>query len=213
MNWNRVFVLAVVALYSVSGNAADGPKELRITYQVCKSLGVRPPSLPLLLAEPLAHAQLCRREGARVLCRHQEGGDIREVEYTVVKDAPPVLTFELRDDAGSLVSINTSLNTASRMTREVSEAGGLVAKVCSGVLVGEKSTDATSFAPLRWKTVPASLDSQRAAPSTVPAFEPEPEPEPAPARSCCKVCTTGCPCGDSCISCSKTCRKGPGCAC
>ncbi len=32
-------------------------------------------------------------------------------------------------------------------------------------------------------------------------------------RSCCKVCSSGCPCGDSCISCSKTCRKGPGCAC
>lgn len=30
---------------------------------------------------------------------------------------------------------------------------------------------------------------------------------------CCKICTTGCACGDSCISCSKTCRKGAGCAC
>ncbi|WP_338864717.1 hypothetical protein [Myxococcus stipitatus] len=209
MNWNRVFVLAAVVFFSVSGNAADGPKELRITYQVCKSLGVRPPSVPLLLAQPPAHARLCRREGARVLCRHQEGDEVREAEYTVVKDAPPVLTFELRDDAGSLVSINTSLNTASSVTREVSETGGVVAKVCSGVLVGEKSADAASFAPLRWKTVPASLDSQRTAPSTVPAFE----PSPPPARSCCKVCTTGCPCGDSCISCSKTCRKGPGCAC
>lgn len=35
----------------------------------------------------------------------------------------------------------------------------------------------------------------------------------APARECCQYCTTGCPCGDSCISCRKTCRKGPGCAC
>jgi|GEM_PF-2068027 len=32
-------------------------------------------------------------------------------------------------------------------------------------------------------------------------------------RSCCKVCSSGCACGDSCISCSKTCRKGRGCAC
>lgn len=32
-------------------------------------------------------------------------------------------------------------------------------------------------------------------------------------RTCCRVCTRGCACGDSCISCSKTCRKGPGCAC
>jgi len=35
----------------------------------------------------------------------------------------------------------------------------------------------------------------------------------APERECCKHCTTGCPCGDSCISCAKQCRKGPGCAC
>ncbi|MDB4962548.1 MAG: hypothetical protein JWP01_2547, partial [Myxococcales bacterium] len=34
-----------------------------------------------------------------------------------------------------------------------------------------------------------------------------------PSRSCCKVCSSGCACGDSCISCSKTCHKGRGCAC
>jgi hypothetical protein len=32
-------------------------------------------------------------------------------------------------------------------------------------------------------------------------------------RTCCKICSRGCPCGDSCISCSKTCHKGRGCAC
>lgn len=30
---------------------------------------------------------------------------------------------------------------------------------------------------------------------------------------CCKVCTTGEACGNSCISKSKTCHKGKGCAC
>ena len=30
---------------------------------------------------------------------------------------------------------------------------------------------------------------------------------------CCKICTKGQACGDSCISRSKTCHKGPGCAC
>jgi hypothetical protein len=39
------------------------------------------------------------------------------------------------------------------------------------------------------------------------------EGESAPARRCCKICTKGIPCGDTCISASKTCRKGPGCAC
>ncbi|KFE35385.1 hypothetical protein [Thioclava atlantica] len=30
---------------------------------------------------------------------------------------------------------------------------------------------------------------------------------------CCKHCSSGKACGNSCISRSKTCRKGPGCAC
>jgi hypothetical protein len=40
----------------------------------------------------------------------------------------------------------------------------------------------------------------------------ENESEKYPA-SCCKICIKGCACGNSCISCEKTCRKGPGCAC
>jgi len=43
------------------------------------------------------------------------------------------------------------------------------------------------------------------------------EGEKAPSESgqvsCCKVCKTGKACGDSCISTSKTCSKGQGCAC
>ena len=41
-------------------------------------------------------------------------------------------------------------------------------------------------------------------------FEPVPVPEQ---RSCCRICTSGKACGDSCISASKTCHKGGGCAC
>lgn len=33
------------------------------------------------------------------------------------------------------------------------------------------------------------------------------------AAKCCKICRKGKACGDSCISKSKTCHKGPGCAC
>ena len=37
---------------------------------------------------------------------------------------------------------------------------------------------------------------------------------PAPrALACCRTCSTGKACGDSCISRSLTCHKGPGCAC
>ena len=36
---------------------------------------------------------------------------------------------------------------------------------------------------------------------------------PAAGRNCCKRCSAGKPCGDSCISRSKSCNRGPGCAC
>lgn len=45
------------------------------------------------------------------------------------------------------------------------------------------------------------------------AEEEEEEAYEPPTRQCCKYCSTGQPCGDSCISASKTCRKGRGCAC
>lgn len=35
----------------------------------------------------------------------------------------------------------------------------------------------------------------------------------SPARTCCKICRTGCACGNTCISCSKTCHRAGGCAC
>jgi len=35
----------------------------------------------------------------------------------------------------------------------------------------------------------------------------------AEAKKCCKICKKGKACGDSCIAKSKTCTKGPGCAC
>ena len=51
------------------------------------------------------------------------------------------------------------------------------------------------------------------APPTSAAPSWTPNPTPVPSRSCCKICTKGKACGDSCISRSYTCRKGPGCAC
>lgn len=54
-----------------------------------------------------------------------------------------------------------------------------------------------------------------ARPTAAPTARPTPRPTPRPtfAPACCKVCTTGKACGDSCISRSKTCHVGGGCAC
>jgi hypothetical protein len=46
-----------------------------------------------------------------------------------------------------------------------------------------------------------SVASERGAPSCIPAAK------------CCKVCDVGKACGNSCISRSKNCHKGRGCAC
>lgn len=37
--------------------------------------------------------------------------------------------------------------------------------------------------------------------------------QPRGSTRCCRICRTGKACGDSCIARTKTCRKGPGCAC
>jgi hypothetical protein len=39
------------------------------------------------------------------------------------------------------------------------------------------------------------------------------DPDCVPASECCKVCSKGKACGNSCISESKNCHKGRGCAC
>jgi hypothetical protein len=39
------------------------------------------------------------------------------------------------------------------------------------------------------------------------------EPTNPPAQACCKICKAGKACGDSCISKTKSCNVGPGCAC
>jgi hypothetical protein len=59
---------------------------------------------------------------------------------------------------------------------------------------------------------PSSIGLSLLLPATAPEEEEEEAYEP-PTRQCCKYCSTGQPCGDSCISASKTCRKGRGCAC
>lgn len=49
---------------------------------------------------------------------------------------------------------------------------------------------------------------------TAPKRTPTSQPEPVyTSPSCCKYCSAGKACGDSCISRSYTCHKGPGCAC
>jgi hypothetical protein len=70
--------------------------------------------------------------------------------------------------------------------------------------------------PAPTPTTPKAAPKQQApiAPSVPkPAPVLVPKPAPTPVKSCCKVCSKGKACGDTCISRSYTCHKGPGCAC
>lgn len=61
--------------------------------------------------------------------------------------------------------------------------------------------------PVLQEKTPVPQTSIESAPTTYVA------PEPTPTRYCCKICSKGKACGDTCISRSYTCHKGPGCAC
>ena len=59
---------------------------------------------------------------------------------------------------------------------------------------------------------PATPDAE-AAPEPSWTTEQPADESPSQRGGCCKICRKGCACGNTCISCSKTCRVGPGCAC
>ncbi|MGL4609022.1 MAG: PEGA domain-containing protein [Trueperaceae bacterium] len=83
-----------------------------------------------------------------------------------------------------------------------------------------------SYTPLKTEAISVwiertTLEEQQAqiarSESARAALAPEPVPKSVqqiePIRACCKYCSKGKPCGDTCISRSYTCHKGPGCAC
>lgn len=95
-------------------------------------------------------------------------------------------------------------------------------------LIAQKKREACSDPDRRGRpALRGKLDSRQIVPTilllvalSIPPFisphEPPMTPWPAKiqqVQGCCKVCRKGCACGDSCISCSKRCHKGSGCAC
>ncbi len=68
--------------------------------------------------------------------------------------------------------------------------------------------EAQQTPPWEWRKASKAASASKAS-QPVKKYSPSVEP----IRSCCKVCSKGKPCGDSCISRSKTCHKGIGCAC
>lgn len=77
--------------------------------------------------------------------------------------------------------------------------------IASFVLVGCSSNEST-YSPAKSSYTPTTY-------IPVEIVTPVERVAPTPTRQCCKYCSKGKACGDSCISRSYTCHKGPGCAC
>lgn len=206
-----VSLALVVMVVALPSWADERRPDFVMVFKHCKTLGVAAQPGEPRLAEAREYSLACRRSGQQVSCRYKGDGEEKPILYTVDVDTPPLLVLVQEQHAGDFISINTTRHSASSMSRRVHVEGGLVAKVCSGVFATAEELAAMRADRPEPQPASATADEQRAAPAVSPTFTPE--PASAPARSCCKVCTKGCPCGDSCISCSKTCRKGPGCAC
>lgn len=97
----------------------------------------------------------------------------------------------------------------------------MVAPVALGVHRGDWQMCAgeACFGTVVYVRIVTMVESPPTATSTPQLVIPTLTPAPPPAapvsqpRTCCKICTTGKACGDTCISRSYTCHKGPGCAC
>lgn len=205
----RVVLALAAVVFTLEAWADDARPDFYLLFSECKSLGVAGrPSEPRLV-EAQAYALGCWKREQQASCIFRGDGEEKEVVYTVDLDIPPLMILVQGQNAADFVSVDTSRRSTSSITRTFLPDGGIVAKVCSGVYATPAQVEAMRAAEAAAKESPAP---QRAAPpAAAPVYTPEPAAEPS--RSCCKVCTKGCPCGDSCISCSKTCRKGPGCAC
>lgn len=204
--------VALVAMVTALPSWADEKRpDFLMAFKQCKALGVAAQPGEPRLAEAREYTLVCWRSSQEVSCLFRGDGEEKPIHYTVDADIPPLLTLVQGQNAGDFISINTERHSASSMTRMLLAEGGLVAKVCSGVFATADELEAIRASEPRPQPSSTPADAQRVTPAIAPKAVPAPASEPA--RSCCKVCTQGCPCGDSCIACSKTCRKGQGCAC
>lgn len=243
MRQTPVVFVVVALLVALPGKADEPPPSFFLNFTQCKALGGAARPEGLQVREAQGHSLACGRNGFQVSCLVTREGVATRRLYTVSSESPSRLTLVYGLQAEEFLSIDIRQKSAFSLSRVLPEEGSLVAKVCSGTFSlaalvpaararqdpGEAASESRSpvqapsedsspeqEAPEDSRPEPVEPEDSspdQESPEASSQFTPEPEPDPEPARSCCKVCSRGCPCGDSCISCSKTCRKGPGCAC
>lgn len=138
----------------------------------------------------------------------QELGSLYRAEKSRI-DAAAAHVDEKRDRLGTLGTLNTAYNHLRVLfpehRREIEESLRPIADERGRLLAKKRAQEEGESAAAERKRQAALRKEER-------RRRKEPASRPV-MRTCCKYCSKGIPCGDTCISATKTCHKGPGCAC
>ncbi|HEX8106139.1 MAG TPA: hypothetical protein VF516_00360 [Kofleriaceae bacterium] len=116
----------------------------------------------------------------------------------------------------------TAGEAAAQLLDRSNESGERVDLDAIARALAERCSDATNAKPVQDSVIARAHQLQRARAQAEKARtqaenaaadeldESDPSPRQWPLTSGSKVCTKGCPCGNTCISCTKTCGKAPG---
>ncbi|MCX6786854.1 MAG: SH3 domain-containing protein [Candidatus Kaiserbacteria bacterium] len=134
---------------------------------------------------------------------------------TAIPDPVANTAANLRAGPGTNYPIIGSAQTGETLRIAARNPQGDWYQLASGAWIAAALIDRAPAVPIA-AVIPASpvpATATRAVTST-PVIVVQPTAAPLPARTCCKHCgSTSKPCGDTCISLSKTCHVGVGCAC
>lgn len=111
-------------------------------------------------------------------------------------------------EPGATVDVSVPMIAPEETGRHRGDWRMCFGEVCFGTVIYAQMVTQVEQAPT---DVPPTAPVRLVVPTVTVA--PAPAAPVIERRHCCKICTTGKACGDTCISRSYTCRKGPGCAC
>ncbi len=172
----------------------------------CRSLA----ECQALHTEAIARSSRCQREYSASACAAAR--DDEQAAYSLVLHEHRIQAQldewkaqqEAREQLESLLAAEQAQAKQEAEEREAREALARKAHEDSERAQAEAQANEEAERARKLQEAPAA--------TTETPDEPDSSWEPAP-QECCRICHKGKACGNSCISRSKTCHKGPGCAC
>jgi hypothetical protein len=133
---------------------------------------------------------------------------------TITPSASANTAANLRSGPGTNYPIIGSAQSGETLRITARNPAGDWLQLASGAWIAANLVDHAPAVPLAITIPPTPAPTQTPVPPTAtPAIVTQPTAAPPPARACCKHCGSNSqPCGDTCISLSKTCHVGVGCA-